>query len=64
MYQTGSSSLFGISAQQTKCIKTFTTQPFIPPANANPLKLVRLVWIDARTVALLLADGTESRYRV
>jgi hypothetical protein len=63
-WQTASSSLFGIGAQQTRCIKTFTTTPIALGASTNSLKLVRIVWVDGRTVALLVADGTETRYRV
>ena len=62
--QTASSSVFGFGSNPTKCIKTFATPPFKVQASMNPMKLSKLVWVDARTVVLLTADGTETRYRV
>ena len=64
VFQTASSSLFGIGSQPTKCVKTYTTPPVMFPPNTSPIKLVKLVWVDTRTVVLLAADGSESRYRV
>lgn len=63
-WQTASSSLFGIGSQPTKCVKTYTTPPVVFPPNTSPIKMVKLVWVDARTVVLLSADGSESRYRI
>ncbi|KAK3086238.1 hypothetical protein FSP39_015629 [Pinctada imbricata] len=63
-WQTASSSLFGIGSQQTKCIKQTATPP-VPVTNlTNLLKLVRLVWVDARTVVMLTVDGREQKYVV
>ncbi|XP_071092027.1 WD repeat-containing protein 7-like isoform X2 [Haliotis cracherodii] len=63
-WQTASSSLFGIGSQQTKCIRQYTTAPCQVTPVTNILKLVRLVWIDNRTVVLLTVDGTETKYSV
>jgi len=63
-WQAASSSLFNLGTHQLKCVKSFNTPHINKQANVNPLKLVRLVWIDNRTIVLLSADGSESRYRV
>ena len=64
LFQTASSSLFGIGSQQTKLLKQFATQP-LPITNlTNLLKLVRLVWIDNRTLILLTLDGSETKYTI
>ena len=62
--QTASTSLFGISTQQTKCVKQTATPP-IPVTNlTNLLKLVRLVWVDNRSIVMLTVDGKEQKYSV
>ncbi|XP_041377022.1 WD repeat-containing protein 7-like isoform X4 [Gigantopelta aegis] len=63
-WQTAASTLFGIGSQQTKCIRQYTTPPCHTTPVTNILKLVRLVWIDNRTVVLLTVDGTETKYSV
>lgn len=63
-WQTASSSLFGIGSQQTKCVKQTATSP-IPVTNlTNLLKLVRLVWVDTRSIVMLTVDGKEHKYSV
>ncbi|XP_061198196.1 WD repeat-containing protein 7-like isoform X2 [Saccostrea echinata] len=63
-WQTASSSLFGIGSQQMKCVKQTATPP-IPVTNlTNLLKLVRLVWVDNRTIVMLTVDGKERKYSV
>jgi hypothetical protein len=62
--QTASTSLFGIGSQQMKCVKTHITQPFNIPLNANPMKLVKVVWMDSHQVVLMSADGQSVRYKV
>lgn len=63
-WQTASSSLFGIGSQQTKLLKQFATQP-LPITNlTNLLKLVRLVWIDNKTMILLTLDGSETKFTI
>ncbi|XP_064598877.1 WD repeat-containing protein 7-like isoform X2 [Liolophura sinensis] len=63
-WQTGSSSLFGIGSQQTKCVKTSNTPPLTVNPLTNLLKMVRLVWVDNRTMVLLTVDGKETKYSV
>ncbi|KAK7474852.1 hypothetical protein BaRGS_00033924 [Batillaria attramentaria] len=63
-FQTASSSIFGIGSQQTKCVRQFTTKEIIVTPLTNILKLVRLVWIDNRTVVLLTVDGSETKYSI
>lgn len=62
--QTASSSIFGIGSQQTKCVRHYTTQEILVTPATNLLKLVRLVWIDNRTVVLLTTNGSETKYSV
>jgi len=63
-WQTATSSLFGIGSQQTKCVKTISTQPINCGPSTNPLKLARLIWVDPRTVVLLSVDGTETKFKI
>ena len=63
-FQTASSSLFGIGAQNTRCVKSCPANPVMVTANMNPLKLARLIWTDSRTVVLLTVDRTETQFRV
>lgn len=63
-FQTASSSIFGIGSQQTKCVRQFTTKEIAITPLTNILKLVRLVWIDNRTVVLLTVDGSETKYSI
>jgi hypothetical protein len=64
VFQTASSSLFGIGSQQTKLLKQFVTQP-LPITNlTNMLKLVRLVWIDNRALILLTEGGGDTKYTI
>ena len=64
MLQTASSSIFSIGSQQTKCIRQFTTKEITITALTNILKLVRLVWIDNRTIVMLTVDGSETKFSV
>ncbi|XP_052824670.1 WD repeat-containing protein 7 isoform X2 [Octopus bimaculoides] len=63
-WQTASSNIFGIGPQQTKCVKQLSTPPCHVTPLTNLLKLVRLVWLDNRTVVLLTVDGTEAKYTI
>ncbi|KAJ8302878.1 hypothetical protein KUTeg_019274 [Tegillarca granosa] len=63
-WQTASSSLFGIGSQQTKCVKQIPTPPCQVTNLTNLLKLVRLVWIDNKTIIMLTVDGKEQKYTV
>lgn len=63
-WQTASSNIFGIGSQQTKCVKQLSTPPCHVTPMTNLLKLVRLVWLDNRTVVLLTVDGTEAKYTI
>ena len=63
-WQTASSSIFGLGSQQTKCVKTIVTAPVHVAPHTNLLKLVRLIWVDPRTVVRLTVDGTETKFRV
>ncbi|XP_077994081.1 WD repeat-containing protein 7-like isoform X2 [Glandiceps talaboti] len=65
-WQTGS-TLFGSIGlgSGTKCIKCYNTSQ-LPSAGTQPslLKLIRLVWINSKTVILLLTNGSEYRFTV
>lgn len=63
-FQTAASSLFNLGSQTTKTIKSCSAPPLNIQPNANPLKIVKLVWVDNRTVVILSADGTENRFRI
>lgn len=54
--------LFGLGNAQTRCVRTYSTPPLPKSVCANPLKMVRLVWVTSRVVILLLADGSEHRF--
>ncbi|XP_070197340.1 WD repeat-containing protein 7-like isoform X2 [Littorina saxatilis] len=63
-FQTASSSIFSIGSQQTKCVRQYTTKEITVGPLTNILKLVRLVWIDNRTVVMLTVDGSETKFSV
>lgn len=56
--------MFGLGASQTKCVKSYSTAPIADVARLNPMRLAKLHWINSRTVALMLADGSETRFNV
>ena len=56
--------MFGLGQSQTKCIKGYSTAPIPDMTRFNPMRLARLIWINNRTVILLLADGSETRFNV
>ncbi|KAG6445223.1 hypothetical protein O3G_MSEX003802 [Manduca sexta] len=56
--------MFGLGAAQTRCVKCYSTAPLADVARLNPARLARLVWTNARTVTLMLADGSETRFNV
>lgn len=59
-----STGMFGLGQSQTRCIKGYSTAP-IPDVNRlNPMRLAKLIWINNRTVTLMLADGSETRFNV
>jgi hypothetical protein len=70
-----STGMFGLGQAVTRCTKSYNTTPVGPPPEIvptvrqvplvvtwNPLRSPRLVWVGARTVTLLLPDGTETRF--
>ncbi|KAG8226379.1 hypothetical protein J437_LFUL007778 [Ladona fulva] len=59
-----STGMFGLGNSQTRCVKTYSTSPIEDISRLNPMRLAKLVWINNRTVTLLLADGSETRYNV
>lgn len=59
-----STSMFGLGQAQTRCIKSYSTAPIADVARLNPMRLARLIWINNRTVTLMLADGSETRFNV
>ncbi|KAJ0170185.1 hypothetical protein K1T71_014113 [Dendrolimus kikuchii] len=56
--------MFGLGAAQTRCVKCYSTAPMADVARLNPARLAKLVWTNARTVTLMLADGSETRFNV
>ncbi|XP_063908234.1 WD repeat-containing protein 7 isoform X4 [Zophobas morio] len=59
-----STGMFGLGQSQTRCIKSYSTAPIADVARLNPMRLARLIWINNRTVTLMLADGSETRFNV
>ncbi|XP_055385792.1 WD repeat-containing protein 7 [Condylostylus longicornis] len=59
-----STGMFGLGQSQTKCIKGYSTAPIPDVARLNPIRLAKLIWINNRTVTLMLADGSETRFNV
>ncbi|XP_039747560.1 WD repeat-containing protein 7 isoform X1 [Pararge aegeria] len=56
--------MFGLGAAQTRCVKCYSTAPMADVARLNPARLARLVWTNSRSVTLMLADGSETRFNV
>ncbi|CAG9764387.1 unnamed protein product [Ceutorhynchus assimilis] len=59
-----STGMFGLGHAQTKNVKSYSTAPIADVARLNPMRLARLIWINNRTVTLMLADGSETRFNV
>ncbi|XP_021936381.1 WD repeat-containing protein 7 isoform X5 [Zootermopsis nevadensis] len=59
-----STGMFGLGNSQTRCIKSYSTAPIADLSRLNPMRLARLIWINNRTVSLMLADGSETRFNV
>lgn len=58
------SGMFGLGQSQTRCIKGYSTAPIPDVTRLNPMRLAKLIWINNRTVTLMLADGSETRFQV
>lgn len=56
--------MFGLGAAQTRCVKCYSTAPMADVARLNPARLAKLVWTNSRTVSLMLADGSETRFNI
>jgi hypothetical protein len=56
--------MFGLGQSQTRCIKGYSTAPIPDVSRLNPMRLGKLIWINNRTVTLMLADGSETRFNV
>ncbi|RZF46081.1 hypothetical protein LSTR_LSTR004794 [Laodelphax striatellus] len=59
-----STGMFGLGNSQTKCTKSYSTSPIAEMSRLNPMRVAKLVWMNNRTVALMLADGSETRFNV
>ncbi|KAL3288183.1 hypothetical protein HHI36_002633 [Cryptolaemus montrouzieri] len=59
-----STGMFGLGQSQTRCVKSYSTAPIADVARLNPMRLARLIWINNRTVTLMLADGSETRFNI
>lgn len=59
-----STGMFGLGQSQTRCTKGYSTAPIPDVTRLNPMRLAKLVWINNRTVTLMLADGSETRFNV
>ncbi|XP_049287940.1 WD repeat-containing protein 7 isoform X2 [Anopheles funestus] len=59
-----SAGMFGLGQSQTRCIKGYSTAPIPDIGRLNPMRLAKLIWINNRTVTLMLADGSETRFNV
>ena len=54
--------MFGLGNAQTKCTRTYNTPALAQAVQWNPMYSPKLVWINAKTVTLMLPDGTEHRF--
>lgn len=63
-YLQTSTGMFGLGNSQTRCIKSYSTAPIADVSRLNPMRLARLIWINNRTVSLMLADGSETRFNI
>ncbi|CRK92912.1 CLUMA_CG006337, isoform A [Clunio marinus] len=59
-----SPGMFGLGQSQTKCIKGYSTAPIPDVTRLNQMRLAKLIWINNRTVTLMLADGSETRFYI
>lgn len=59
-----SSGMFGLGNSQVRCIKSYSTAPINDVSRLNPMRLARLIWINNRTVSLMLANSSETRFNV
>nr|XP_018905616.1 PREDICTED: WD repeat-containing protein 7 isoform X1 [Bemisia tabaci] len=59
-----STGMFGLGNSQTKCTKSYSTSPVAEMSRLNPTRLPKLIWMNNRTVTLMLADGSETRFNV
>ncbi|KAF6214726.1 hypothetical protein GE061_009469, partial [Apolygus lucorum] len=59
-----SSGMFGLGNSQTRRVKSYSTSPVSDISRLNPMRLAKLVWINNRTVTLMLADGSETRFNI
>ncbi|CAF4742179.1 unnamed protein product [Pieris macdunnoughi] len=59
-----SAGMFGLGAAQTRCVKCYSTAPMADVTRLNPARLARLVWSSSRSVTLMLADGSETRFNI
>ena len=57
-----STGMFGLGNAQTRCTKSYNVPPIPKTVKWTPMHMPKLVWISAKTVTLLLPDGTESRF--
>jgi WD40 repeat protein len=57
-----STSMFGLGNAQTKCTRSYNVAPNPQASKWSPMYTPKLVWINPRTVTLLLPDGTENRF--
>jgi len=62
-WQQASSGVFGLGAVQTRCVKTYSTDP-LPATVRSSFRMARLQWHSGKTVALMLSDGSETRYQL
>ena len=62
--QQASTGVFGLGAVQTRCVKTYSTDPLPAAVRANPLRMARLQWHSGKAVALMLSDGSEARFQL
>lgn len=63
-FNSSNAGMFGLGQSQTRCIKGYSTAPIPDVARLNPMRLAKLIWINNRTVTLMLADGSETRFNV
>jgi outer membrane murein-binding lipoprotein Lpp len=57
-----STGMFGLGNAQTKCTRSYNTPVLAQAAKWTPTHCPKLAWMSARTVTLLLPDGTEHRF--
>jgi len=62
MFWQTTTGMFGLGTSQTKCTRSYNTPPVAQAIQWSPGYNAKLVWMNGKTVTLMLPDGTEHRF--